>query len=137
MSSSEEQKLRTQLASLQMQLASSVASKALLTERAQQAEQMVSMLQSDHTAEAVAQLIIKHMERNHQTLAVHMLNLIQTTAVSLTSGLEGSDEEIRALVNTVCAGLTRALETIQQVRLRENAEQVAAKKANINQPEVD
>lgn len=122
--------LKTKLASVSMLLAGAQANTAQLVTRARQAEEMLAMFQTGPQAAEVAQLIIRHMDQNHQTLAAHQLNLIQTTAVSLATALNGSDEELRALVNTVTKGLTRALETMTQIRLAENAEHVELRKAN-------
>ncbi len=126
-----ETQLKTKVASLSMLVAAAQADRALLTQRALQAEDMLTLLQTGPQAHEVAALIIKHMDQNHQTLAQHQLNLIQTTAVSLANALEGSDAELRALVNTVARGLGRALETITQIRLAENKQDV---KRNNPQP---
>lgn len=127
-------KLRTQLATTSALLASSQMERAKLVDRVRQAEEMTGLLQqSDPNAEQVAALIIRHMEQSHATLAHHQMNLIQTTAVALENGLELSDDDLRNLVNTCCKGLRRALQTMQQVKLKENSENATARTNHLKQ----
>lgn len=117
------QELETKIATLSMLLAAAQSDRAKLVQRAQQAEEMAALLQqSDPNAEQVAQLIIRHMEHSHATLAHHQMNLLKTTAVTLAQGLELSDADLREIVKTCCAGLQRALQTMQQIKFDENAE---------------
>lgn len=123
MSKDVEQELRTKVATLSMMLAVAQADRWKLVTRAQQAEEMSALLQqSDPNAEQVAQLIIRHMEQSHAMLAQHQMNLIKTTAVTLAQGLELPEADLREIVKTCCAGLQRALQTMQQIKFDENAD---------------
>jgi cobalamin biosynthesis protein CbiD len=112
--------LRLKAASLQMTLTALQSNLSENVQRARHAEEMVSMLQTQGTMEQVAQLVMRHMDERSKDRSVHQQALIQTTAFSLNAALQGNEAELRALVNTVVQGLTRASQTMHEIELKEN-----------------
>jgi Na+/phosphate symporter len=101
-------------------------------QRARHAEEMVGLLQTQPMMEQVAQLVSKHIEERSRDRSVHQQALIQTTAVSLGTALQGNEEQLRALVNTVVRGLTAASKTMHEIELKENEQRKRQHLANVN-----